>query len=94
MADLSAITSGRFRRESEAQKERGLLGFIRCVVASLVVFDGIEVHYESDGDLALQFPMREDGPGRARPVIWLVDPAARREIDSAVFDARAPWFTP
>jgi DNA-binding cell septation regulator SpoVG len=84
MSDRPAITGIRFTPSSDVDRERGLLGFIRCVIDGRLVLDGITLRRTLDNRLTLSFPEREDGLGRRHPIIRPVDDEARRAIEAAI----------
>jgi hypothetical protein len=86
MPDSRAITGIRFTPASEFDRERGLLGFIRCELAGLVL-DSITLRRTLDNRLTLGFPEREDGLGRRHPIIRPIDDQARRAIEDAILGA-------
>jgi DNA-binding cell septation regulator SpoVG len=82
--DLPAITDITFTPATEWHRERGLLGFIRCVVDGALVLDGITLRRTLGNRLTLSFPEREDGVGRRHPIIRPIDDEARRTIEAAI----------
>ena len=77
----------RFSGASDVDQHRGLLGFIRLVLADALVIDNMTLRRTRDGRLVLSFPVRHDRRGRQRPIVWPVSQAARDAIEDAVFSA-------
>lgn len=86
MADL-LVTDISFTPATLWHRERGLLGFVRCVVDGALVLDGITLRRTLDNRLRLSFPEREDGVGRRHPIIRPIDDEARRAIETAIIGA-------
>lgn len=84
MNDLPSISGVQFTAASDWHRERGLLGFIQCVVDGQLVLDGITLRRTLDNRLTLSFPEREDSVGRRHPIIRPVDDDARRAIEAAI----------
>jgi hypothetical protein len=90
---LPALSNIRFTPASEWHRERGLLGFIRCVVDGALVLDSIALRRTLDNSrLTLSFPEREDGVGRRHPIIRPIDDEARRAIEKAIIESLG-WTT-
>jgi DNA-binding cell septation regulator SpoVG len=84
MVDRPSITSVRFTAASDWHRERGLLGFISCVLDGHLVLDGITLRRTLDNRLTLSYPEREDGVGRRHPIIRPIDDDARIAIEAAI----------
>jgi hypothetical protein len=68
---------------SDAEAERGLLGYLRFEYGGLVL-DGVTLRRTLDGRLTLGWPERRDGQGRRHPLVRPSSDAARRELEDAV----------
>jgi hypothetical protein len=68
---------------SDADAARGLLGYLRFELGSVIV-DGVTLRRHSDGTLGLSWPERTDRQGRRHPFVRPIDDAARRELEAAV----------
>lgn len=65
---------------------RGLLGFVTCTFADLILLDGITLRVTATGEHRLSFPARTDSQGRRHPYFRPQDDRARQIIEKAVFD--------
>lgn len=83
MIHLSRI---RFTPASERDVQRGLLGWVACRCGALDL-DGLALRRTARGTLAISFPERRDGRGRAHPYIAPVDLEARRALEDQVLRA-------
>lgn len=92
MAEFPAITGITFTPAAEFHRERGLLGFIRCVVDGALVLDSIALRRTLDHRLTLSFPEREDGVGRRHPIVRPIDDGARLQIEAAIIGSLG-WTT-
>src|SRR5688572_4964809 len=92
MNDRPAITGITFTPAADWHRDRGLLGFIRCVVDGALVLDGVTLRRTLDNRLTLSFPEREDGVGRRHPIIRPIDDEARLQIEAAIIGSLA-WGT-
>ena len=66
---------------------RGLLGYVTCTFADLLLLDGITLRVTEQGEHRLSFPSRTDGQGRRHPYFRPQDDRARTIIENAVFHA-------
>lgn len=80
------VTAIRFAPAGDADRRRGLLGWIGCVVAGFR-FDGLAVRRLSNGQLALTYPERRDRRGKMHTLVLPVDPEARRAIEREILSA-------
>ena len=64
---------------------RGLVGYVTCTFADLLLLDGITLRLTEAGKHALSFPCRTDGQGRRHPFFRPQDDRARQVIENAVF---------
>jgi DNA-binding cell septation regulator SpoVG len=92
MPDL-AISNVRFTPGSRSDADRGLLGYISCVIDDRLYLDGITLRKTAAGRLALSFPERRTASG-AYPYMRPVDAPARRDIEQAIFRAIAAEVAP
>ncbi|HEX5050429.1 MAG TPA: hypothetical protein VFZ65_01525 [Planctomycetota bacterium] len=65
---------------------RGLLGYVTCTFADLLLLDGLTLRVTETGEHRLSFPARSDGQGRRHPYFRPQDDRARRIIEKAIFD--------
>jgi hypothetical protein len=68
---------------SEADFERGLLGFVRFRYGDVLV-DGVAVRRTLSGTITLSWPERRDGAGRRHAVVRPASDSARVELERAV----------
>ncbi|MCK6446184.1 MAG: hypothetical protein L6Q99_07295 [Planctomycetes bacterium] len=83
------VTDIAFKAAPRAMEARGLLGWVRFTLDGRYGVDGVGVRRTASGRLALAFPERIDGHGRAHSVLRPLDVATRRGIEVQVFDALA-----
>ena len=81
------ITRVRLQESRPEERERGLVGWISCVVDDCIVLDGIAFRRTATGCRALSFPARRDAAGRRHSYIRPLDDQARRHIEHQVFAA-------
>jgi hypothetical protein len=86
MAEPPDFTRIQFTPASDADRERGLLGFIRVVLDGLLVLDGLTLRRTRD-KFTLSYPEREDGLGRRHPIIRPADDDACRAIEAGILGA-------
>ncbi len=79
-------SSVKFVPARDADKQRGLLGFVTCVAGNLVL-DGIAVRRTQEGQLTLSFPERRGRGGERYPYIRPLDDDARRAIEREILGA-------
>jgi len=72
---------------SAEDARRGLLGYITCTFADLLLLDGLTHRVTQDGHHTLSFPSRTDNHGHRHPYFRPQDDRARRIIEKAIFDA-------
>ena len=82
------ISELKYTPANQEAKERGLLGFVQCVVAGLLRVD-CALRRTRDGRLTISFPVKRDQAGRSHPLVAPANAEARLAIESAVFDAVA-----
>ena len=81
------VTEVRLSPVTRQDRQRGLLGFVRCVLGGSVLIDGVALRRTTDGVLALSFPVRRRARGRFHGVLRPLDNRARLEIERQVFAA-------
>ena len=79
-----AITLARPDHEKE-----GILAWLTCVIANIVVLDGIALRRTRDGRPVLSFPRREDSAGRQHPYIRAAASETGQQFERAIFKAIA-----
>ena len=84
--DISDVV---FSAAGPSEVEKGVLGFITCVINGAVRLDGVTLRRTLDGRLTLSFPARRDGLGRSHYYIRPVGDSARRSLERQVFQALA-----
>ena len=84
---VKVITGVGFTRGSEDDARQGLLGYVTCVFAGMLLLDGLTLRITETGRHALSFPCREDRLGRRHPYFRPLDDRARNIIENAVFAA-------
>jgi len=81
---VSAVT---LTAASSDTKRTGLLGYVRFILAGIVLVDAVALRRTLDGRLTLSWPERRDRAGIAHPILRPVNDGARRILEAAVFDA-------
>ncbi len=71
---------------SPDEVRHGLLGFVTCTFADLLLLDGLTHRVTESGRHTLSFPSRADKLGRRHPFFRPQNDRARRIIEKAVFD--------
>ena len=66
-------------------EKRGLLGYVVCTFADLLLLDGITLRVTETGRHTLSFPCRSDSLGRRHPYFRPQDDRARRILEDAIF---------
>lgn len=66
--------------------QRGLLGYVTCTFADLLLLDGLTHRVTQAGENRLSFPARTDSQGRRHPYFRPQDARAQRIIEKAIFD--------
>ena len=76
--------------------ERGLLGYIACVVNGVLKLDGLTLRRTADRRLALSWPARTDRLGQRHAFVHPISDEARRDVEHQVFQqlGLAPEATP
>lgn len=77
------ISAIRFIAASDADAERGLLGFVKLEYGPLIL-DGVTLRRHADGRLGLSWPERTDRAGRRHPLVRPVDDEARVALEREV----------
>ncbi len=86
MSSSIVSSSVKFAPAREADRQRGLLGFVSCVVGDLVL-DGIAVRTTLKGRVTLSFPERRGRGGERFPYIRPLDDTARIAIEREILGA-------
>ncbi len=81
IAGLGFVTS------TAADQQRGLLGWVTCIVNDALLIDGIAIRRTRDGQLALSFPSRTARDGRKHSIVRPLDDAARQRFEQEIFKA-------
>jgi hypothetical protein len=82
------VTRLRFSRASQADIQRGLLGYIAVVVNDALAIDGITLRRTAGGRVALSYPARRDTANRQHALIRPLD-RVRSEFECQIFAALA-----
>jgi DNA-binding cell septation regulator SpoVG len=89
-ADPAVVVSNVvFAPATEADRARGLLGYVACTFDHRFAVDGIALRETVDGRLTLSFPERRDRAGRAHPILRPTNSSVRIAIERAVLHALA-----
>lgn len=83
---VKLISSVGFTRASDDDIKRGMLGYVTCTFADLLLLDGATLRLTEAGEHRLSFPARTDLQGRRHPYFRPQDDRARRIIEKAIFD--------
>ncbi|MBP8300541.1 MAG: hypothetical protein KA020_09270 [Planctomycetes bacterium] len=76
-----------FTPATSEDERHGLLGYVTCTFADLLLLDGLTLRVTAAGRHTLSFPSRTDGQGNRHPYFRPQDDRARRIIEGAVFRA-------
>jgi hypothetical protein len=76
-----------FTPATEDDVKRGLLGYVVCTFADLLLLDGLTLRLTEAGEHRLSFPARTDKAGRRHAYYRPLDDRARTIIEAAVFAA-------
>jgi len=79
------ISSVGFTPATEDDTKRGLLGYVTCTFADLLLLDGLTLRVTANGEHRLSFPARTDSQGRRHPYFRPLDDRSRNIIENAVF---------
>lgn len=79
------ITAIGFTFASDSDVKRGLLGYVTCTFAGILLLDGLTLRRTENGRHALSFPSRTDAAGRRHAYYRPQDDRARLLIEDAVF---------
>ena len=71
---------------SDADRDRGLLGWVTIAVNNALMIDGIALRRTRDGRLALSYPTRTDRQGKRRPIVRPLDDETRLALERQVLD--------
>lgn len=86
MTTVKLISGIGFTPASTEDVRRGMLGYVTCTFADLLLLDGLTLRVTETGEHRLSFPARTDSQGRRHPYFRPQDDRARRIIEKAVFD--------
>lgn len=75
-----------FTPASADDVNRGLLGYVTCTFADLLLLDGVTLRVTEAGEHRLSFPCRTDSQGRRHPYFRPHDDRARQIIEKAIFN--------
>ncbi len=81
------ITEVHFVNASNADVERGLLGWTSCVINDALRIDGITVRRTLSGDITVSFPARTDGWGQKHSILRPLNDRVRRELEHQILRA-------
>ena len=84
---VKVVSAVGFTPGSAQDMREGLIGYVTCCFADLLLLDGITLRRTAAGKHALSFPCRTDGQGRRHPLYRPLDDRARLLIEDAVFAA-------
>ena len=88
MTHTAKLISGvGFTRASADEIRHGLLGYVTCTFADLLLLDGITLRLTEAGEHRLSFPARTDSQGRRHPYFRPQDDRARRLIEQTILRA-------
>ncbi len=83
MTDLR-VSEVRFTPAPIWWKEKGLLGWVSCVLDKALGVGGLGVRRTADGRMTLSFPGAKDRNGDLHHHVWPMDSATRESIESQV----------
>ena len=86
MTTVKLISGIGFTPATTEDVRRGMLGYVTCTFADLLLLDGLTLRVTEAGEHRLSFPARTDSQGRRHPYFRPQDDRARRIIEKAVFD--------
>ncbi len=81
------ITGAKLTAARDADRRKGLLGFVSFVLGGAIAVDGVALRRTRDGRLVLSFPVRHDSQGRQLPILRPTGNEARAAIEAAVLQA-------
>ncbi|HEX5010794.1 MAG TPA: hypothetical protein VFY71_10355 [Planctomycetota bacterium] len=87
MAPDLHVAEVRFVPAGVEDAERGLLGYVACVVNGALKVDGLTLRRTLAGELRLSWPSRTDRAGQRHPLVHPVSDEARREVERQVYAA-------
>ncbi|HEX5011109.1 MAG TPA: hypothetical protein VFY71_11985 [Planctomycetota bacterium] len=77
----------RFLPAAVEDAERGLLGYVACVINNSLKLDGLTLRRTLAGELRLSWPARTDRAGNRHPLVHPVTDEVRREVERQVYAA-------
>lgn len=88
MNTSTKLISGVGFTPGSAQDQReGLVGFVVCTIADVLLLDGIALRRTTRGQYTLSFPCRTDRNGKRHPYYQPLGARARHMLEDAIFDA-------
>ena len=87
MTSVIQVSEIKFVASGPADAERGLLGFLSCVVAHGLRLDGLTLRRTSDGRFSISYPARRDAAGRQHFFVRPTDEVIRCDIENQVLEA-------
>jgi hypothetical protein len=84
---VRVISGVGFTPATDDDAKRGLLGYVTCTFADLLLLDGLTLRVTAAGEHRLSFPARTDNQGKRHPYFRPFDDRARTIIENAVFAA-------
>jgi hypothetical protein len=87
MSQPLQLTEIQYTFAPERDFERGLLGWVSCVVNGTIRLDGIAVRRTRRGRLRLSFPAKSSLTGSQFFYVRPLDAAAREHIEQQIFQA-------
>ena len=78
------VSDVRFAAASDADASTGIIGYVECVLNSVVRLDHLVVRRTLDDRRVISFPARTDSAGRRRFIVRPVDDRCRREIEQQI----------
>ena len=81
------IDNVHFVEAAPREVERGLLGWIRCLLNDSILLDGLTLRKTRAGRLTISYPCRKDASGRVHHHLRPKDSSTRHEIERQVFTA-------
>jgi hypothetical protein len=84
---VKVISGVGFTPATANDAREGLLGYVTCTFADLLLLDGLTLRVTAKGEHRLSFPARTDSQGKRHPYFRPLDDRARTIIENAVFAA-------
>src|SRR5688572_2413078 len=85
--DSLRVRSIVFTPASPADRELGLIAYVRCIVGNSLQLDGLTVRRTAEGRLMVGFPKRRDAQGRQHSIVNPINAEARAAIEDAILRA-------